>query len=65
MALIRISNFINLINLYQIDCSHGNSCKQHKKQVEVADDIVNIFLAILHLREEADSRRSLGKTIGI
>lgn len=25
----------------QIDCSHGNSSKQHQKQVEVADDIVS------------------------
>jgi len=22
-----------------IDCSHGNSCKQHQRQVDVADDI--------------------------
>jgi 3-deoxy-7-phosphoheptulonate synthase len=28
----------------QIDCSHGNSQKQHRKQVEVVEDIVRISL---------------------
>jgi 3-deoxy-7-phosphoheptulonate synthase len=26
----------------QIDCSHGNSSKQHRKQVDVAEDIVRM-----------------------
>lgn len=26
----------------QIDCSHGNSSKQHAKQIEVAEDIVRV-----------------------
>jgi phospho-2-dehydro-3-deoxyheptonate aldolase len=30
----------------QIDCSHGNSQKQHKRQVDVAEDIVSSF--VLH-----------------
>jgi phospho-2-dehydro-3-deoxyheptonate aldolase len=28
---------------FQIDCSHGNSSKQHRKQVEVANDIVSPY----------------------
>ncbi len=31
-------------NYWQIDCSHGNSSKQHAKQIEVAEDIVSFFL---------------------
>lgn len=30
----------------QIDCSHGNSSKQHQKQIEVGHDIVS-FLALM------------------
>lgn len=26
---------------YQIDCSHGNSSKQHQRQIEVGEDIVS------------------------
>jgi 3-deoxy-7-phosphoheptulonate synthase len=26
----------------QIDCSHGNSQKQHRRQIEVVEDIVSI-----------------------
>lgn len=29
---------------HQIDCSHGNSQKQHQKQVEVAENIVSLRL---------------------
>lgn len=28
------------VNSIQIDCSHGNSEKQHKRQIDVAEDIV-------------------------
>lgn len=31
----------------QIDCSHGNSSKQHRKQIEVAEDIVSKLCAPL------------------
>jgi hypothetical protein len=27
----------------QIDCSHGNSLKQHQRQIDVAEDIVRTF----------------------
>lgn len=33
----------------QIDCSHGNSQKQHRKQVEVVEDIVSRCLPFLLL----------------
>jgi 3-deoxy-7-phosphoheptulonate synthase len=28
---------------YQIDCSHGNSSKQHQKQIEVGNDVVRHY----------------------
>jgi phospho-2-dehydro-3-deoxyheptonate aldolase len=31
----------------QIDCSHGNSQKQHRKQMEVVEDIVSIAQVFL------------------
>ena len=36
----------SLIHL-QIDCSHGNSLKQHQKQAEVADNIVGVFFLLI------------------
>ena len=31
----------NLLETIMVDMSHGNSCKQHKKQLEVCSDISN------------------------
>lgn len=28
----------------QIDCSHGNSSKQHRRQADVAENIVSVAL---------------------
>lgn len=35
-----------LRKFHQIDCSHGNSSKQHRKQIEVAEDIVCYSLSL-------------------
>jgi 3-deoxy-7-phosphoheptulonate synthase len=35
----------------QIDCSHGNSQKQHRKQIEVVDDIVSHVRVLIVVHE--------------
>jgi phospho-2-dehydro-3-deoxyheptonate aldolase len=34
----------------KIDCSHGNSNKQHQRQIDVAEDIVSAFMALKDVR---------------
>jgi 3-deoxy-7-phosphoheptulonate synthase len=41
-------HFLNRLDSHvcttQIDCSHGNSSKQHQRQIDVADDIVSTVI---------------------
>jgi len=38
-----MNNGAGVLTMSQIDCSHGNSQKQHKKQLDVVNDIVSRF----------------------
>jgi len=39
-GLVKTFVIHSILLAFQIDCSHGNSQKQHKKQLDVVNDIV-------------------------